>query len=641
MKKIYIWGTGREAEKCISCMDLQRCEVLGYIETNPQKISWRDRRVYSMSDLPGLQYDYLVIATVYYQEILDAVMEKRLADHDKIINWIKAGEYIGAYPEIRTLFLNSFWGRYYYVFDKTPKCSDKKMRQVSKDLLKYSKIFLYDLRLIDCEFDIVALMSEILDKKKSNAGMAFIPNESYLDENWYHNLIRTLDKNAFVIWRSLESIYAECMRTVPEKFSYENFSALQIDRRWKKVVKKGRYMLFDTTQIFRDKQEEIDGKNRIEIHCLWSERIGEEIRVLNKLLLDNHPGKDVFELYVTADSCGRQSDGSNACFDELVGRRVNLLRNKEEYAFWIQDIFDKSEKYKFCGLPTVEHLDIFKIEKREPIIDFNHEELEAGERLLKDNLNISGDYVCLFTRDREYLNHVAPHVNWSYHDYRDSSFEVMDKAIDYFDDCGIQTVRAGQIAEQREIHEKCINFANQEYDEFIDLMLHRNCKFFLGSMSGICEISHIFGKPVAALAPFYPQIQVSLVNFPEDLIIFNRMFDVHRARELSFLELFQVGIEFTGIGEYFAEHGLKMIPFSQEDVLDVAIEMNEKLDGTWNVQDKDAELHDRFDKLLKKAMEKYNMKDSRIYQRTVATSFLRRYEYLLDDCTDMENRDAE
>lgn len=636
MKKVYIWGTGHEAEKCLSYIEPQRCEVMGYIETNPQKKFWRDRRVYSMNDLSHLQYDYLIIASSYYQEIMDAVLGRRLADQDRIINWTQIFEYIYTYSEeIRTLFSNCFWENNCYIFNQVQKCSDKNKDQISKGLLEYNKIFIYDLRLIDNELDIVTLMSEILDKKRNNAGMAFIPNEDYLDENWYHNLICVLDKYAFVIWSNLESIYAECMRVVPEKFSYAQFNVLQFKRMRKKIVKKGKRMFFDTTQVYGEKQKEINEAKYIEIHCLWSDRIGEEIRIVNKILFEEHDRKDVFELYVPIDVYGKPSDGANACFNELIGRRINLLKNKEEYAFWIQDVFAKSEKYNLCGWITAENLNNFKIEKRIPIIDFNHEEIEEGKELIKKYWNISNNYVCLFTRDQEYLKYTTPQIDWAYHDYRDASFEVMNKAIDYFDNCKIQTVRVGQIVEQKEIHEKCINFANQEYDEFIDLMLHRNCKFFLGSGSGVLEITHVFGKPTVCLMANYPSLDFYQLSFREDLIIFNRIFDLNKGKELSFSELFRVAIEFRTQkemrGEYFAERALKLLPFTQEDVLDVAIEMNEKLDGIWKVHDKDIELHNRFDKLLKKVMEEYKINPFQIYLATVATSFLRRYEYLLDD----------
>ncbi len=44
MKKIYIWGTGNEAEKCIANLNFDECQIMGYIETKPQRIEWKKKR---------------------------------------------------------------------------------------------------------------------------------------------------------------------------------------------------------------------------------------------------------------------------------------------------------------------------------------------------------------------------------------------------------------------------------------------------------------------------------------------------------------------------------------------------------------------------------------------------------------------
>ena len=76
---------------------------------------------------------------------------------------------------------------------------------------------------------------------------------------------------------------------------------------------------------------------------------------------------------------------------------------------------------------------------------------------------------------------------------------------------------------------------------------------------------------------------------------------------------------------------MELIPLSQEDVLDVVIEMNEKLEGTWKDHEGDARLHTIFDSKLRKSIQKYNINISEVLCIDVATSFLRRYKYLLED----------
>ena len=511
------------------------------------------------------------------------------------------------------------------------------MLKLTERLDKYDKIYIYDIRLINCELDIGILFSEILNNLKNpGIGMAFIPNTSLLDENWYHNLLYVLEKNAYVIWEDLEGTYSDYIRDNPEKFSFWKFGILQFEGKQKRVVHKGRYMLFDSKLIYEEKKELIHKARHIQIYQLRCDRIGEEIRVLNKVLFENNDEKDIFKLYIPIDDYLRPFDGTNVCFNELIGRRISLLRNKEEYALWIQDIFENSEKYKYnpgkidvsdikCG---IRNMDV-------PVIDFYDNELVFGRKLVRDIVGLNDEYVCLFIRDAEYLRKLLPEVDCSYHNYRDASFAVMNKTIDYFDKCGIQTIRMGQITEPQEIHAKCIDFAKEGYDEFLDLSILRNNKFLIGTGSGITELPNIFGKPVLWLLPYYPLVDHGLFYVKECLGIFNRIYNINTKRELSFLEIFDVAFEFVhnggAKGEYFKQQGLELIPFSEDDILEAAIEMNEKLDKVWEEQEEDVKLRNMFTSKLSSFFDKHNIDISDMVPIYIAISYLRKYKYLLED----------
>ena len=106
-------------------------------------------------------------------------------------------------------------------------------------------------------------------------------------------------------------------------------------------------MFFDIKSVYEEKKELIHKAQYIQIYQLRCDRIGEEIRVLNKVLFENNDEIETFKLYIPVDAYQRPFDGTNVCFNELLGRRINLLKNKEEYALWIQDIFENSEKYTY------------------------------------------------------------------------------------------------------------------------------------------------------------------------------------------------------------------------------------------------------------------------------------------------------
>lgn len=635
MKKILIWGTGYQAEKCIPNIDKENTVVLGCIETNPQKKVWKEWTVYPAESISELEYDYIIIANTYYDEILGYVKEKGLADEGKLIDWMKIKKEICCKEGAWGLFSRQFLGINLYAFKTDEK---KQFTNLPEKLNKYNKIYIYDLRLLDSELHIGQLIGDVLDNLKNpGTGMAFIPNEDLMAENWYHNLLCVLDRHALVIWSELEGVFERCIRNELEKFSFMKFETLQFKNAAMRVVHKGRYMMLDTEWVYREKREEINNADHIRICYLQSGRIGEEIRRLNYIRLERGRVQDTFELYIPVCIDCQPFEGANICFNELVGRKINLLKNREDYALLLQDMFERSEKYEHD----------FRWEYRHPFrsypcsiknsstpdIDFYDDELALGKKLIKNRLGLEGDYVGLFTRDAEYLNRLVPTGYWSYHDYRDVSFDVMCKAIDYFENCGVRTVRLGQVTEQKTIHGNCVDFAENGYDEFIDLMLHRFCKFFLGCAAGIAAIPHFFGRPTALLVPYYPPLEFAYTWRERDLCIFNRVYSVEGQRELSFSEIFDVAYEFQTKGDYngkyFAEHGLQLIPFLQEDILDFAMEMNEKLDGVWQCGDEDAKLHDEFDLQLEYFFDKYKINTSNALMVPVATSFLRRYKYLL------------
>lgn len=631
MKRILIWGTGCEAEKCIPNIDGNNACILGHIETNPKMDMWKERKVYPAESILELDYDYIIIANIYYDEILGYVKEKGLADEEKLIDWMKVRQNICYKKEARELFSRQFLENNFYAF-KTG--GNAQYISLPEKLDGYGKIYIYDLRLIDKELNIGQLISNVLDNLKNpGTGMAFIPNSDLMDENWYHNLLCVLDRNAFVIWSELESAFERCISDNPEKFSFIKFGDLQFKRTTMRVVRKGRYMMLDTECIYRAKWEEISRAKKIKIFYLRTDRIGEEIRWLNYIRFARGGEQDAFELYIPVDAYFMPFDGANVCFNEMVGRKINLMKNREDYALLLQDIFERSERYEYI-FRWIDHSYPNSImESVAPYIDFNDDELALGKMIIKDRMGIEGDYVCLFTRDAEYLNNLFPDIDVSYHDYRDVPFDVMDKAIDYFEGCGIRTVRMGQVTERKAVYGRCIDFAEGGYDEFADLMLHRLCKFFLGCNAGIVCIPLFWGRPRVQLSSYYPMMEYALTWSESDLCIFNRVYSAERQRELSFSEIFDVAYEFQtnggGRGEYFTEHGLRLIPFSQEEVLDVAVEMNEKLDGVWQCRDEDVELHDKFDSLLKEFVSKYEINVSNMYIIPVATSFLRRHRHLL------------
>ena len=132
-------------------------------------------------------------------------------------------------------------------------------------------------------------------------------------------------------------------------------------------------------------------------------------------------------------------------------------------------------------------------------IDFTDSEQIKGEAFLKSiGINPKNDwFVCLFSRDSQYLQSTFKNVDWSYHDHRDADINSFDLATQYIIDQGGYVFRIGSSVGKKMNfqHEHFINYAKNYRSDFLDIFLVANCKFVLGTTSGICDVATAMNKP--------------------------------------------------------------------------------------------------------------------------------------------------
>lgn len=157
--------------------------------------------------------------------------------------------------------------------------------------------------------------------------------------------------------------------------------------------------------------------------------------------------------------------------------------------------------------------------------------------------------------------------------------------------------------------------------ERLDVVLCAKARFFLGCTSGLSFISTVFGVPVAQAN----MIPVEVLGVRHcDVSIPKLLWSESLGRHLHFNEI--VG---SYIGGYFFTHqyqqaGLRVEENSPEDVLDLASEMLDRLDGRFIESEEDAKLHASYLSLFKPGHYSYGA-NSRI-----CLGFLRRHRNLLE-----------
>lgn len=72
MKKILIWGTGKLAKKFMK--NGYNCEIIGFIQTKKTVDLFCERPVYGSDEIPK-EYDYIIVANIYVDEIYSTCVE--------------------------------------------------------------------------------------------------------------------------------------------------------------------------------------------------------------------------------------------------------------------------------------------------------------------------------------------------------------------------------------------------------------------------------------------------------------------------------------------------------------------------------------------------------------------------------------
>lgn len=267
-------------------------------------------------------------------------------------------------------------------------------------------------------------------------------------------------------------------------------------------------------------------------------------------------------------------------------------------------------------------------EKYSPPYSFNDAELLKGkDYLMKIGVSDNTPFVCIHARDDVYLNSYEKPVSSSYHDYRDFSIHDYNKAILELINRGYVIIRMGSVVKEplNINHPMVIDYSLSEYQsDFLDVFLISQCAFFISSDTGINDIANLFRKERCVINQISVNYLTSYWKYP---IIFKKIRRIQDGKLLSLREIFESGAAGFLRKEQFEQEGLIWINNSPEEICDLAIEMDERINGRW-VETPDDEL------LQKKFWEIFqNFADPslhKVYRARIGTEFLRHNQYLLE-----------
>ncbi|MCX6707942.1 MAG: TIGR04372 family glycosyltransferase [Candidatus Woesearchaeota archaeon] len=265
-------------------------------------------------------------------------------------------------------------------------------------------------------------------------------------------------------------------------------------------------------------------------------------------------------------------------------------------------------------------------EKKNKLRFTKEEEQHGRDELKKIGISAKDWFICFHARDSKYLSGRIKHINLSYHDHRDSDIRNYLKAAEYIAGKGGYSIRMGAIVEKKlpekiTKNKRIIDYAVKHRSDFGDIYLPAHCRFFLGDGCGINQVAQIFNVPVA----WANRTPLEMPPFARnDLFILKKLYLIKERRYLSFRETLDMGLGYALSGGDFEKAGVRLDENTPEEILDLVVEMNERLDGTWKAAKEDEQLQKKFKALFGKDSHCYS------FPGRMGAVFLRKNKWMLE-----------
>lgn len=254
----------------------------------------------------------------------------------------------------------------------------------------------------------------------------------------------------------------------------------------------------------------------------------------------------------------------------------------------------------------------------------NSEESIGIEYLGNLGINSKKKIICFYARDSAYLDSVSNSRVHAYHDYRDSDIENYIAMASTFAGFGYSMLRYGSVIKKPLLTNipSVIDYSSKGRSDFMDIYLVTKSLFFVSTNSGPCAIATTFRIP-NAFANVAPMLGSLGICRKTDMYIPKKYWLIKERRFMGVNEILK-----SGGGRYFetnefAENGIELIENSPEEILNLAIEMEMRINGKWKITKEEETLQEKYNAIL------LSNKIKPEQMPRICTSFLQSNDYLL------------
>ena len=322
-------------------------------------------------------------------------------------------------------------------------------------------------------------------------------------------------------------------------------------------------------------------------------------------------------------------DSPNRAFTKMYGRVLPFLDDDSPFFRGIIRYTLPILRITRCHLPNKQP-DRYEISaKQNTVIFFSETELAIGLSLNNKILkSAEKDFICIGLPERIYYEsksmneHPVPDAEYFYSGM--PAWQNYLPCAQTLIDSGYEVLRMGQIVKDSLPDfekSKIIDYASKFRTEFGDIWFLANCKFVIsGGGTGFYWISTAFDVPVLITDKY--EI-INTTHTPRDMFIPVLAWSRSEKKLMPFSWMITQG-EGWAHKKLLVDSDFEIVKNTSEEITEVALEMDRRLNGTWIETDEDSELQARFKKLRDVVPQHRFHKNTRI-----GADFLRRYQHLL------------
>lgn len=255
---------------------------------------------------------------------------------------------------------------------------------------------------------------------------------------------------------------------------------------------------------------------------------------------------------------------------------------------------------------------------RPPILTLTEEDNRFGDdQLAKLGIPQGAWFACIHAREGGF----SP-VDEVLHAHRNGKIDYLIPAIEEVTRRGGWVIRLGDptMVPLRPM-QNVIDYAHHSLRSArLDVILCAKARFILGNTSGIFLVGSVFGTP-SALVNMIPMPTLGFIK--SDLSIPKLYRLGSKDRYLSFQEVMSSPISTHRYASLYEKSKITVEENSPEDILDITIEMLDRLDAKFVLTEEDEQLHQRYMSLFEPCHYSYGAVSR------IGRSFLRRHESLL------------